>query len=1030
MLDIRLFGSVEIKLNGRPLDKFISRKADALLIYLACHERPFSREQLATLFWGDSPQTKALANLSVILSSLRKQLASYIITDRYTIAFNHAADNFVDYAAFTQGIASARRKQHNTSTRSTAVQLAQAIELYRGPFLSGFNVRQAADFEAWALIEQEQLTQLAIEALDTLINFHLSREQYTHGITYAQRSVTLDPLYETTHRQLMQLYALDGQRNAALMQYETCRTILSAELGVEPDDETQLLFKQIKSSAITSKPHKATVTNTYSQSPKHNLPASQTAFIGRTAELQQIKTRLNNQACRLLTLLGPGGVGKSRLALAAARQQINTFWHGVWFVPLAGLQSEKYLPETIAEALNLTLGTGSTKSQLINFLSQKEMLLILDNFEHILEGTDLLVALLKAAPELKIIVTSRERLNIRAEWLIDIGGLPYLVDDKQLTLAEVLTFDAVDLFIQRVRQIRLEPELSPQNAAAIVRICQLVQGLPLALELAAAWTRTLSFEDIVNEIEHSLALLSTTLRDMAPRHRSIEAVFAYSWQRLTPMQQRILRQLAVFSGNFSATAAQHVTGATVADLLDLVNKSLLIQQDKEKQLFTLHMLIRQFLSTKLADNSTEYTQTKSQHAYYYANFVYQHLDLLKGNGLVSSQASIRAEFENVRQAWRFALDTCNAALLEQLHEGLMIFSELQGLYQYAAQAYADAIASCEKDFDVTNKESCRVLGKLLVGFGWQNFRLGHYQTAQEAAERSLQLFAKHDIWQARDYPLLIIGGVAFERGNLILATQYIEESAALFQRNEDAWGYSGLMGNLAEIYALGGEYERARQAAQVGLEVAEQAGSLFQMGSCQIVLGTLAYARGDISLAKSYLESALDNARMIGLQVKVAVALVELAKIVAHLGNLNQSEAYINEATDIYTETGNRWGLSQAWQYAGMLAIQRKHWSQAKQLLLQSLRLAWEIGAIPICIHTLYSISFVLADMGQSQNALTTLTFCQQHSDQRYFAFAEDVLLETELLKLLSPANTNRAQAVGRQIQLGDLISQMFTWLS
>ncbi len=1030
MLDIKLFGSVELKLNGRPLKKFISRKADALLIYLACHERPFSREHLATLFWGDSPQKKALANLSVILSSLRKQVAPYIIANRHTISFNHTIDNYVDYAVFTQGIASARRQQHNTPTRSIAAQLAQAIELYRGPFLSGFSLRQAAGFEAWALIEQEQLTQLAIEALDTLINFHLSREQYTRGIEYAQRSVTLDPLYETTHRQLMQLYALDGQRNAALVQYETCHTILATELGVAPDEETRLLFEQIKNNSITSKQSKQSAANGYSHAHKHNLPASQTAFIGRGAELQQIKTRLDNKSCRLITLLGPGGVGKSRLALTVARQQINTFWHGVWFVPLAGLQSEKHLPETIAEVLNLTLGPGSLEPQLINFLRQKEMLLILDNFEHILEGTDLLVTMLKAAPELKIIVTSRERLNIRAEWLFDVGGLPYPATTQRLNAAEILTFDAVNLFVRRARQIQLEIKITEQNAAAIARICQLVQGLPLALELAAAWVRTLSFDDIVAEIEHSLALLSTNLRDMTPRHRSIEAVFAYSWQRLSPTQQRILRQLAVFQGDFSVLAVQDVAGATAVTLLNLVNKSLLIQQDKGKQLFTLHMLIRQFLYIKLADDSAELVQTRSRHAHYYANFMQQNSERMKGDGLVSAQAGIRAEFENVRQAWQFALETCNATLLEQMHEGLMIFAELQGLYQYAAQAYADAIVSYEKDFDETDKTYCRVLGKLLVGFGWQNFRLGHYQAAEEAAERSLQLFEKHDIWQARDYPLLIMGGVAFERGDLIPATKNIEESAALFQRNDDMWGYSGLMGNLAEIYALGGEYDRARQAAQVGLEAATQAGSLFQMGGCQTVLGTLAFARGDIPQAKSYLESALDNARTIGLQVKVAVALVELAKIIAHLGNLNQSEVYINEAIDIYTETGNRWGLSQAWQYAGMLAIRRKHWPQAKQLLLQSLRLAWEIGAAPICSHTLFGISFVLAELGQAQNALTTLSFSQQHSNQHYVAFDDGVHLEADLLKSLSPASASHAQDVGKHIELGDLIPQIFTWLS
>ncbi|MCB8974882.1 MAG: SARP family transcriptional regulator, partial [Ardenticatenaceae bacterium] len=358
-LTISLLGGVRILLDGTAVSNFPSRKADALLAYLACNPRAHPREKLATLFWPDNDQTRALANLSVILSSLRKQLDDYVLADRHTIAFNTERVVDLDVVAFEQAIEAAQRRQSSKISRTVAAQLDTAVSRYKGDFLAGFSLRNVPEFEAWVLLEQERLRQMMLDALADLVTFHQQRGQFADGIQHAQRLLALDPLQEQAHRQLMLLYALDNQRPAALAQYEQCFAILDEELGVEPDEETTKLYEQIKNNKATSQeniPPAPLLLRT--PAPPHNLPAPATSFIGRTEELAQIENWLMQPNGRLLTLIGPGGIGKTRLAQEAARQQIGAFADGVWYVGLAALTRSDNLADAIAEAIHLPQKEG------------------------------------------------------------------------------------------------------------------------------------------------------------------------------------------------------------------------------------------------------------------------------------------------------------------------------------------------------------------------------------------------------------------------------------------------------------------------------------------------------------------------------------------------------------------------------------------------------------------------------------------------------------------------------------------------
>jgi predicted ATPase len=456
----------------------------------------------------------------------------------------------------------------------------------------------------------------------------------------------------------MRLLNGQGQRGAALAQHEACRQVLADELGVEPDAETLLLYQQIKSGAQLKPVAEAPAAGLAAIT--HSLPESVTPFFGREEELAQIAGRLHDGTYRLLSIVGPGGIGKTRLALQAARENLHLFPDGAHFVPLAPVRTAGEVPAVIVAALGLSLGESalSPRRQLLTELRGKRLLLVLDSLEHLLHAEDdaaqvveILLGVLRQTPGITLMVTSRQRIDVQAEDVYRLRGLPVPGPDG---LIEAAQFASVRLFCDRAYRLHKSFRLTDGNLEHVVRICSLVEGMPLGLEVAATWVRDPGLADLVAALDTSLDTLETTMRDVAPQHRSIRAVFDHSWRLLTPAEQDWLCQLAVFRGGFSLEAAQAVAGVTPIVLTRLRYKSLVRGAGGSR--YHMHQLLQRFALERLSHKPELENETRQRHSDYFLAYVGQHAEALRGEELQSALAEIGADLDNVRQAWDWAVE--------------------------------------------------------------------------------------------------------------------------------------------------------------------------------------------------------------------------------------------------------------------------------------------------------------------------------------------------------------------------------------
>jgi len=594
---LSLLGSLRCLVNGNDVSAdFRTKKERALLAYLAVEsKRQHSRDTLGEMFWPGKPEGYARMNLRQALSGIRRAIQ----TQENQVPFLQISDDFVrlnpdcfgeiDAKIFDRLFDSVLAHSHqNIETCSICVEtLEKLVELYRGDFLAEFLVSNTQEFQEWMLFHREHYFRRLLTTLHILIKHYQDQGQIKLALDYAYRQASLAPLEESSQRQLMLLLALDGRRSAAMEQYQLCCQILADELDVSPDLETTALYEKIKAGLIYNEHRPITRPN------NTNLPVQFTKFVGREKELNWAVETMKDPANRLFTISGISGVGKTRLAIQTAARLMDEFQDGVWFIPLNAIFSVDLIPKEIARILHIELGEADSRWDVIQALQSRNSLLIIDNFEHLLDGTTFLLEILRESPGIKMIVTSQRRLSYQAAHTLDLEGLPF-PQENDLNWKD---FDAIKLFATRAKHSRPGFRLSEHDASYLIRICKAVNGLPLGLELAAVGLRFYSCEHIAKEIQYSLDVLKTTMQDIPKRHRSLRAAFDQSWKMLSEAEQDSYRRLSVFQGEFTLDEAIATTGTSQAIVSELVDRSLIQKNSSGYYLF--QPILRQYAAEKL-----------------------------------------------------------------------------------------------------------------------------------------------------------------------------------------------------------------------------------------------------------------------------------------------------------------------------------------------------------------------------------------------------------------------------------------------
>ena len=974
-----------LKLKGAV---FSRPKPLQLLAYLVLEGRQ-ERRHLSELFWPGT--NRALKNLSNVLTRLKEAASGIVEGDGVRIWTTLPCD--------AQGLLAALEKR----------ELESSIEAYVGPFLEGLSPKGlSSELEEWVLQTREFIAARVREALQDLAEREASQGRVQQALKRAERALVLAGAPPLEPQDLVRLHTLllaGGSLRAEEVRQEALDfDVALVASQAEAEEQLRSLHQQEQQSGLG------------------NLPDRNTSFVGRQLELSEVAELLGHDECRLLSLVGVGGVGKTRLALQVAHKQLEEggFADRVVFVPLEAVTDAASITAVAAAALRLELsGEEDASSVVIRFLAEKRLLLVLDNFERLLEGTPFIRELIDNCPQLKLLITTRERLNLEAEWVFEVEGLAY--PDEARSVERAGYFDAVQLFLMRAKRAQPRFSLTPETLPAVTRICRLVDGMPLALELAASWLRALPLGEVVKEMEAGTDRLEAPARDVSERHRSVQAVFDHSWALLSRREKEVLRRLSVFRGGFTRKAASEIADVTLPGLASLVDKSFLRMSPEGR--YDRHPLLAQYTREKLAELPEERKETEQRHGAYYLRFV---RELEPDLGTLARKEAFRVfleELANIRAAWDWATLNLEIEEIEETTPAMYDFFKLRfngGLEHFGTTF--EFFGGIAERLDEDDPNHAGALGMVLihqVKGPHVMHRNPDYLRVRSLATRGIELLSSRSEPRALARGLHAIGASFFHTGETTRGKEWFERALAMARKHGTSTDIADALYTVgfAQAAETGGSFAPHGRFVEEGLE--EMRALKYLPGVAQFLIFSGYTLRDEQRFAEAIVLFLKANrlAAELGHHEFVIISLHSLASESIELGELDQASAYAQEASKRVEEAGMLFFVPSNLAVLGRVATAQGDFEGARELLLRSLKVAWARKHRAAANMALLFLAELWAAEGSPGEAVALLAYREErYQPDRVLAELEASMTPEEFAAALERGRGRTLEDVMREL--------------
>jgi predicted ATPase/DNA-binding SARP family transcriptional activator len=893
---MQLLGGVRAFIEGQEVT-FSGDKRHQLLAYLAYTNDWVNRDKLANLFYSDTTEV-ARQNLRRLLQRVQDlDWLEHLEIERTRIRWEVETD----YSVFRKAL------EEN--------DVDKALNVYTGSFLKGLESYEDNEFATWLELERERLHGEWRSVVFKKSNTLKAHRSYAQASSLLRKLLEQDEFDEEALLMLLHVLHADGQSQGALRTYQIFAERLKREMGLTPSFATEQFGEVLEGQKTVQLSLKPII-----EEPKVFLPIPATSFIGRELELSEIVSLLAEKEVRLLTLLGPGGVGKTRTALQVAKELLNRYQDGVHFVSLESSTSANAIPLAITETLAVPLqGQDEPLQRVIGFLKAKNLLLVLDNFEHLVEGAIVVSNLIRACPQLDILVTSRERLNLDEEHVLSLEGLA--VPQNNASLEDALSYDAVTLFVERAKRVRSSFTLTKEELPSVLEICHIVQGFPLGIELASVWVKLMSCREIAEEIQKSLDFLESTSRNAVERHRSIRATFEYSWKLLSPREQEVLKKLSVFQGGFTREAASFVAGANSAVLAALVDKSLLRVFEGR---YDFHPLLQNYGREKLAESPRDESQTTEKHAQFFLSLVETTNLHVHGPKETEWLTRLDQDYDNVRAALEGAGTGTNLDATLRLVSGLRHFWRYRGYYDEARNWTAKVLST-----PTTASIETLPRAKTLMTAGLFALFQGDYAVARKYYEESLVISRALESTLDTAAAFINLGIISIDQGDEEQAKYYYQEALALAREIGDEDLEYRALTNLGVIATNRGEHQQAKVLYEDGLRLVREMGNKRELAVSLDNLGITAWQLGDFSKAKTLFEESLGIGRELQSHHDVAVTLSNLGAVALDQEDEELAYRCYQESFELRLKLNDKWGIAFSFENLASYAVVQGEFEKA-----------------------------------------------------------------------------------------------------